>query len=85
MIVTFSDHGPGIPKTYLPRIFTRFFRVPDNSLNEHGSGLGLSICKQIIELHSGTIVVDSDENGTIFTITLPLNRESKQDSREVTL
>ncbi len=77
MKISFSDNGPGIPKYYLPKIFTRFFRVPENSLQEHGSGLGLSICKQIIELHNGTIVVDSNENGTTFTIKLPLNMETK--------
>lgn len=71
IIITFADNGPGIPKVYLPRIFTRFFRVPENSLQQHGSGLGLSICKQIIDLHNGTISVDSDENGTTFTIKLP--------------
>jgi signal transduction histidine kinase len=72
MKITFSDNGPGIPKVYLPRIFTRFFRVPDNSLQEHGSGLGLSICKQIIDLHNGSISVESNEEGTVFTIILPL-------------
>ncbi len=74
MKINFSDNGPGIPKVYLSRIFTRFFRVPENSLQEHGSGLGLSICKQIIELHNGTISVDSNENGTEFTIILPLQK-----------
>jgi len=76
MKISFSDNGPGIPKIYLPRIFTRFFRVPENTLQEHGSGLGLSICKQIIELHNGTITVDSDQKGTVFTIILPLHKNN---------
>jgi len=75
MSIVFSDNGPGIPKMYLSRIFTRFFRVPENTLQEHGSGLGLSICKQIIELHNGTISVDSNGNGTEFTILLPLHKK----------
>lgn len=81
--ITFADSGPGIPKAYLPKMFTRFFRVPENSLHEHGSGLGLSICKQIIELHNGTISVDSDAKGTVFTIMLPFNVESKLNTGEL--
>ncbi len=83
LIVKFSDQGPGIPKAYLSKIFTRFFRVPDNSLQQHGSGLGLSICKQIIELHQGSIEAQSDDHGTTFTILLPLGNQDQQNSREV--
>jgi signal transduction histidine kinase len=75
LLITFADTGPGIPKSYQSKIFTRFFRVPENSLQEHGSGLGLSICKQIIELHNGTISIDPDAQGTVFTIALPYNTE----------
>ena len=85
LTITFSDQGPGISKSYLPKIFTRFFRVPDNTLAEHGSGLGLSICKQIIEMHHGNIEVDSSENGTTFTITLPIKYEETLNPSEVSL
>jgi signal transduction histidine kinase len=67
----FRDNGPGIPQQFLPKIFTRFFRVPEYSSKAHGSGLGLFICKQIIENHSGSILVSSSNNGTVFTIRLP--------------
>ncbi|KAF0111589.1 MAG: two-component sensor histidine kinase [Chloroflexi bacterium] len=67
----FKDNGPGIPEQFLPKIFTRFFRVPDKSMKVHGSGLGLFICKQIIDSHEGTICVSSSENGTTFIINLP--------------
>ena len=80
--IKFSDHGPGISKSYLPKIFTRFFRVPESTLGAHGSGLGLSICKQIIELHHGNIDVDSTESGTTFTITLPIKYEDKLNPAE---
>ena len=81
IVITFSDNGPGIPKVYLSRIFTRFFRVPENSLQQHGSGLGLSICKQIIDLHNGSISVDSDETGTIFTIKLPILHNQEEGAK----
>jgi len=81
--IKFSDQGPGISKSYLPKIFTRFFRVPENTLGAHGSGLGLSICKQIIELHHGNIDVDSSEAGTTFTITLPIIFEDQLNPAEV--
>jgi len=81
--ITFSDQGQGIPKSYLPKIFTRFFRVPESTLGAHGSGLGLSICKQIIELHHGKIEVDSSDIGTTFTISLPIIFDDQPISAEV--
>jgi NtrC-family two-component system sensor histidine kinase KinB len=65
-----SDTGSGIPKEYLPEIFERFFRVPDQ-LPETGAGLGLAIAKQIVEAHGGHIDVESRMGeGTTFTFTL---------------
>jgi signal transduction histidine kinase len=55
VMVDYRDAGPGISEKYLDQIFTRFFRDPDQSIKVHGSGLGLSICKEIIERHSGEI------------------------------
>ena len=49
-----SDTGSGIPEEYLPEIFERFFRAPDQ-LPETGAGLGLAIAKQIVEAHGGHI------------------------------
>lgn len=72
MQVKVIDKGPGIPAIYLPHIFERFFRNPE-SLAKHGSGLGLFICKQIIQNHSGEIKVESVVGeGTTFTILLPI-------------
>jgi signal transduction histidine kinase len=66
------DNGPGIPKKYLPYIFDRFFRNPDQSPNIHGSGLGLFICKQIIQAHSGTIeAISNVGQGTEMHIFIP--------------
>lgn len=80
--IEFIDCGPGIPEIYQPRIFTRFFRVPEQSLKAHGTGLGLFICKQIIENHEGTITVSSSQTGTNFKITLPFALLTKKITTE---
>ncbi|PKN98297.1 MAG: hypothetical protein CVU42_12250 [Chloroflexi bacterium HGW-Chloroflexi-4] len=82
LIVEFSDSGQGIPEIYQSRIFTRFFRVPEQSMKAHGTGLGLFICKQIIENHEGSISVDSSQSGTNFTISLPYALETKKITAE---
>lgn len=75
-VVSVSDTGQGIPAQHLPHIFDRFYRVDKaRSRSEGGSGLGLSICKQVVELHGGRIEVESREgHGSTFTIMLPLLR-----------
>jgi len=72
MIVSLVDYGPGIPKESLPLIFERFYRVRgDRTVT--GTGLGLYICKQIIEAHHGKIWAESTPGqGTTFFIELPL-------------
>lgn len=70
--VEVSDDGPGIAEDDLPRLFERFYRV-EKSRNRHegGSGLGLSICKHIIEAHGQTINVRSTiDVGSTFTFSL---------------
>lgn len=72
--IIFQDFGPGIPAKYMPYVFDRFFRNPEQAPNIHGSGLGLFICRQIVHAHSGEITVESTVGeGTTFTIRLPLN------------
>jgi len=68
--ITFADSGAGISKEHLPFIFDRFYRVPDHP-GKAGTGLGLFICKRIIEAHRGKIWAES-KNGTSFIIQLPL-------------
>jgi signal transduction histidine kinase len=70
-IIIFADEGPGIPENDLPFIFDRFFRS-SGSPTIHGSGLGLYICKHIIQAHHGELLAESKVNvGTTFTIILP--------------
>lgn len=73
IIIQVMDHGLGIPQAMLPHIFERFSKAGRTGLKgEKSTGLGLSIVKQIIESHSGTIGVASVEGkGTTFTIQLP--------------
>jgi two-component system phosphate regulon sensor histidine kinase PhoR len=68
-----TDDGPGIAESDLPRLFERFYRVEQSrNRNEGGSGLGLSICKHIIESHNQSITVRSKLGfGSTFAFSLP--------------
>jgi len=70
--VSVADTGPGIPADALSHIFERFYRVPDAENQAVGTGLGLTITRQVIEAHGGEIHVSSEEgHGATFTFTLP--------------
>jgi signal transduction histidine kinase len=70
--IVLSDSGMGIPKDEIPRLFTEFFRA-SNVKNVIGTGLGLTIVKEIVDQHGGQIQVESEEGlGTTFIIHLPL-------------
>jgi signal transduction histidine kinase len=72
-ILTVSDTGCGIPEADRPHIFERFYRVDKARSRETGGyGLGLAICRSIVETHGGTIAFVSEAGrGTTFTVRLP--------------
>ena len=74
--VSVIDNGPGIPFEVQSKIFDKFVQIKsDKALG--GSGLGLTICKEIIRAHGGTIWVDSTPGeGSTFTFTLPIIEKS---------
>ncbi len=76
--VTVSDHGIGIPKRDLERIFERFYRVDRaRSRQTGGTGLGLSIVRHVVQVHGGEVTVESVEGeGSSFTLHMPFARAS---------
>jgi signal transduction histidine kinase len=66
--VSFTDNGPGIPPEILPRIFEPFFTTKPRG---EGTGLGLDICRRIVEKHHGRIEVSSQPGQTTFHVFLP--------------
>jgi len=78
--IVLSDSGIGIPKEEIPRLFTEFFRA-SNVKDVIGTGLGLTIVKEIVDQHGGQIQVESEEGlGTTFIIHLPLAPEERMQS-----
>lgn len=69
----FEDNGPGIKSEHLDRLFDSFFTTKDN-----GMGMGLAICRSIVESHGGRIIVESggEGRGAIFRFTLPVSTGS---------
>jgi signal transduction histidine kinase len=73
VILRVADDGPGIPESDIPNLFEPFFRVDrSRSKKSGGYGLGLSICKRIVEAHGGRIeAANRSGRGAEFTVTLP--------------
>jgi len=73
LIVSIKDRGIGIGREFQNEVFEKYFRVPTGNLHDvKGFGLGLAYVKKVIELHDGTVGLQSEiNNGSTFTITIP--------------
>lgn len=73
IVLNVHDSGPGIPDDQLEKIFDRFFQIDQSRqrTSRRGNGLGLSICKSIIEQHLGTIEASNDSQGFFVCVHLP--------------
>lgn len=74
------DNGPGIPKKEQKKVFRRFFRG-QHSTDQSGTGIGLSLVKELVELTGGTIELQSSRFGTVFRVTIPLKPSENQNWR----
>lgn len=76
------DNGLGIPTEHLGRIFDHFYRVDTRLIREvYGLGLGLTICKRMIELHDGVIWAEScPAGGSAFHVRLPVGEQKEENS-----
>ncbi|MFZ0597414.1 MAG: two-component regulator propeller domain-containing protein, partial [Flavobacterium sp.] len=89
LFIAVEDSGAGIAEEYKDKIFDLFFEVPmHNNVKKNynkGTGIGLSIVKNIVKLHKGNIEVTNKESGgAVFTVTLPLGREHLMDNEIIT-
>lgn len=77
MLVSVADQGIGIPAAETGKVFDRFVRA-SNAYNIPGTGIGLSLARQIVRMHGGDIEVESTEGrGSIFTVSLPVRSASE--------
>ena len=75
LVVEVSDDGIGIPQKSQEKIFKRFYQATNSKENNTGSGIGLSLVKALVDLHKGTISVQSTPNkGSVFSFEIPISR-----------
>ncbi|MEE1125854.1 MAG: HAMP domain-containing sensor histidine kinase [Acutalibacteraceae bacterium] len=78
LVVTISDNGCGIPAEHLPRIKQKFYKA---NQTQRGSGIGLAVVDEIMNLHNGSLEIESTENvGTTVTLKFPIEK-SEEDSK----
>ncbi|MHA2113725.1 MAG: PAS domain S-box protein [Candidatus Hodarchaeales archaeon] len=78
--ISIKDNGAGITKEHLPTIFNQFVTIP-TKYSVVGSGIGLFLCKLLVEKHGGTISAESEglDEGSVFTMNLPLNPHKSEE------
>jgi signal transduction histidine kinase len=74
ILITVEDNGPGIPPDKINSMFRKFYQIDTSLTRKHGgTGLGLVICKGIVESHGGNIWIDKNfKGGASFKFTLPI-------------
>ena len=79
LTICFEDSAPGVPQDSLRYLFDRLYRVDKSRSRElGGSGLGMSICKQIVEIHGGNILAANGPlGGLMITVELPLDGKKR--------
>ncbi len=83
--VRVQDTGVGLPAADLPRVFDHFYTTDRASPQQQpGSGIGLALVKQLVNLHRGTISVSSDAGGTAFDLRLPIGQDQFEPHEVVT-
>ncbi len=84
VVIKVSNTGEGIPSKKLPFVFNRFFQVNDASNREYeGTGIGLALVKELVELHKGSVDVESDLGVTTFCLQLPLDDSYLKEDEKV--
>lgn len=77
VLLEVRDEGRGMSKNMMENLFDRYYRGTNTTSGDTGTGLGLTIAKQLVEAHGGKISIDSDKSGTKITIKLPLVEDVK--------
>jgi len=80
VVITVTDHGPGIPEEVLPHVFDRFYKADASRARSEGSGLGLSIARENAHIHGGTITAaNGPHGGAVFTLRLPVRPRAGEE------
>ncbi|MDL2253582.1 HAMP domain-containing histidine kinase [Ruminococcaceae bacterium OttesenSCG-928-I18] len=76
VVIEVADEGPGVPDEIKDRIFERFFRADDSRTDKKHFGLGLSVAREMVQLHKGSLEVrDNPQGGALFVVKLPFKRK----------